>query len=142
MALWILDTDHVSMFVAGNPSISLRAAEKFPDVAIAIVTVQEIFNGWVSRINNTSEAEQLVHLYTKLWQTTEFFKSIPILNFTEAASRCYRELIAQNKSLTKKRLEKDLRIAAIALSVNGIIVTRNHKDFSLVSHLQIEDWSS
>jgi tRNA(fMet)-specific endonuclease VapC len=47
----------------GNIQIGDQAAAKFPDVAITIVTVQEIFNGWTSRINDPSKAQQLVWLY-------------------------------------------------------------------------------
>ena len=85
-------------------------------------------------------SHQLVWLYTKLWRTTEFFKRVTILNFTESAQTCYQNLLAENKILAKKRLEKDTRIAAIALANNGIMVTRNHKDFSLIPNLQIADW--
>ena len=140
MSLWILDTDCVSLFIEGNPLICKQAADKFPDVAITIITVQEIFNGWAGRINDPSQAHQLVWLYTKLWRTTEFFKRVTILNFTEAAQICHQNLLAENKILAKKRLEKDTRIAAIALANNGIMVTRNHKDFSLIPNLQIADW--
>ncbi|WRH67351.1 MAG: hypothetical protein RSE13_02710 [Planktothrix sp. GU0601_MAG3] len=40
-----------------------------------------------------------------------------------------------------KRLKNDLRIAAIALSVNGVMVTANKRDFSLIPDLVIENWT-
>lgn len=83
----------------------------------------------------------------------EFLKTISILlilldrsqpsvmKFTETAQTCHQNLLSENKLLAKKRLEKDIRIAAIVLANNGIMVTRNHKDFSLIPNLQIEDWT-
>jgi tRNA(fMet)-specific endonuclease VapC len=38
-------------------------------------------------------------------------------------------------------LEKDLRIAVIALSVGGTVITRNQKDFSQVPGIKIENWT-
>jgi tRNA(fMet)-specific endonuclease VapC len=49
--------------------------------------------------------------------------------------------LLENILLKKKRLENDVRIAAIALSVDGTIITRNQKDFSQVPGLKIEDWT-
>jgi tRNA(fMet)-specific endonuclease VapC len=140
MSLWILDTDHVSLFLEGNPQIRKQAAGKFPNVAITIITVQEIFNGWTGRINNPAYAHQQVRLYTKLWEATELFRSVPVLNFTETAQDYHQKLLTANKELSKKRLEKDTKIAAIALANSSIVVTRNHKDFSLVPELAIENW--
>ncbi|BAU64143.1 hypothetical protein STA3757_15130 [Stanieria sp. NIES-3757] len=45
-----------------------------------------------------------------------------------------------NPNLAKKKLEKDLRIASIALMQHAIVVTRNYKDFSQVPNLQLDNW--
>ena len=141
MTLFILDTDSASLFLAGNQQLIHRVAQELPDVVTTIVTVQELFNGWAGRVNDPAEANNLVRIYGKLWQTTEFLKTIEILTFSELANTYYQNLILEHKILAKKRLEKDMRIAAIALSVSGTIITRNYKDFSQVPDLKIEDWT-
>jgi tRNA(fMet)-specific endonuclease VapC len=140
MTLWILDTDHTSLFLAGNKSVILQVAEHAEDIAITIITVQELFNGWNGKLNDPRRASNLSDFYTKLWQTTEFFKIITILNFDRDTEEYYNNLRQNNHFLTKKRLEKDLRIASIALVQNAVVVTRNYKDFSQVPNLQIENW--
>jgi tRNA(fMet)-specific endonuclease VapC len=141
MTLFILDTDSASLFLAGNQKLIYRVTQEVPHVVTTIVTVQELFNGWAGRVNDPAEANNLVRIYGKLWQTTEFLKTIEILTFSELANTYHQHLILENKSLAKKRLEKDMRISAIALSVCGTIITCNHKDFSQVPGLEIEDWT-
>lgn len=105
------------------------------------MTVQESFNGWVTQINDPAQADYLVDLYTRLWLTLDFFKSVRVYNFDVAAQDCHRQLLRNNPSLNKKRLQKDMRIAAIALANDAIVVTRNARDFSQVPGLAIEDWT-
>jgi tRNA(fMet)-specific endonuclease VapC len=141
MTIFILDTDSASLFLAGNQKLIYRVTQEVPHVVTTIVTVQEIFNGWAGRVNDPAEANNLVRIYDKLWQTTEFLKTIEILTFSELANTYHQRLILEHKTLAKKRLEKDMRIAAIALSVGGTIITCNHKDFAQVPDLKIEDWT-
>jgi tRNA(fMet)-specific endonuclease VapC len=141
MSLWILDTDHVSLLLARHPQVSRRVAEVGADVAITIVTVQELFNGWVVRINAASDLEDVVRLYGKLSQTVALCKRIPVLDFDGVVGDRYRQMIQDTPSLSKKRLQKDMRIAAIALANGAIVVTRNERDFSLVPSLHLENWT-
>ena len=54
----------------------------------------------------------------------------------------YEALLLKNPDLRKKRLQKDVRIAAIALSCNATVITRNRRDFEKVPGLRTEDWST
>ena len=141
MSLWILDTDHISLFLAGNKLVMAQVGKHSKNVAITVITVQELFNGWNGRINDPKQADRLSFLYTKLWKTTNFIKSITILNFDSEAENCYLNLRLDYKHLAKKRIAKDMRIAAIALTQNAIVATRNQKDFSQVPGLTIENWA-
>lgn len=52
MSLYILGTDHVSLLLQGNLTIKSKVAQVYPNLALTIITVQEIFNGWVVKIND------------------------------------------------------------------------------------------
>jgi len=59
------------------------------------------------------------------------------LPFDENAAEIFNQLRA-----SKLRIgTNDLAIAAITLSINGILVTRNTVDFERVPNLVIEDWT-
>ncbi len=64
-----------------------------------------------------------------------------MVGFDQAAGDRYQQLLMEIPSLSKKRLQKDMPIAAIALSIDAIVVTRNYRDFSQVPGLLLEDWT-
>jgi tRNA(fMet)-specific endonuclease VapC len=142
MTLRILDTDHVSLFLGGHPQVIATLGKTGLNWAITVVTVQEVFNGWIGEINDPRLGRDPVELYTKLWISTEFFKTATILNFDAVAHDRYKQLLREQPELNKKRIMKDMRIAAIALTKGAIVATRNRRDFSLVADLVLEDWTS
>ncbi|MEH2425488.1 MAG: type II toxin-antitoxin system VapC family toxin [Nostoc sp.] len=69
--------------------------------------------------------------------TLEFFKNVRSLGFNDYAINYYKDLIRQKIRIGTQ----DLRIAAITLSVNEILATRNQKDFEKVPNFSLEDWT-
>ena len=137
MSLWILDTDHVSLFQHRHPFVVQRVNQvNFEEIAITIITAEEQLRGRFNVIRNASSSDKLVLAYAKFQNNLDFLQSVSLLEFSEAAGNIYAEL------KTKIRVgTQDLRIAAITLSVNGILVTRNWKDFEKVPNLRLEDWT-
>jgi tRNA(fMet)-specific endonuclease VapC len=141
MTLWVLDTDSLSLLERGNPKIQERLRQTNADsVAISIVTAEEKMKGRLAAINSLSGIERVDRLavaYRDLQSSIEDLQTLPILPFSEAAKDRYRDLLQQKIRVGSH----DLRIAAIVLSVEGILVTRNRRDFEKVPGLQIDDWS-
>jgi tRNA(fMet)-specific endonuclease VapC len=141
MTLWVLDTDHLSLLERGNPKIQDRLGKiDTNSVAITIVTAEEKVKGRLAVINSLSGIERVDRLavaYRALQSTLEDLQMLTILPFSELARDQYRGLLAQKIRVGSH----DLRIAAITLSANGILVTRNRRDFERVDGLQITDWS-
>jgi len=135
--LRILDTDHLSLLQRGNTLIRQRLSMFNPqDIAITIVAASEQIRGRMNIISRADSSSELVLAYARLEDTLEDINSLNVLQFSEAAGNIYTELKTKIRDGTQ-----DLRIAAITLSVNGILVTRNWKDFEKVPNLCLEDWS-
>jgi len=137
LSFWILDTDSVSLFQRGNLEIALRLNNiDKSEIAITIVTVEEQIRGRFQAIRRAAP-DELVSAYQKLQVTFDSLKSFNVLGFTTEAQDIYTNLIRQKIKVGRQ----DLRIAAIALSVNGILVTRNQRDFSQVPNFVLENWT-
>ncbi|MEH2438342.1 MAG: type II toxin-antitoxin system VapC family toxin [Nostoc sp.] len=91
----------------------------------------------MNNINRADSSGKLILAYAKFQDTLDDLNSINFLEFSEDAGNIYAELVKQKIRVGTQ----DLRIAAITLSVNGILVTRNRKDFEKVPNLRLEDWT-
>jgi tRNA(fMet)-specific endonuclease VapC len=138
LSLWILDTDHVSLFQRGHPQIINRLAKvASTELSITIITLEEQLRGRFQMTRRASSPSELIFAYQNLHVTFDSLKSFSIIDFSPTASNIYSLLSSQKIKIGTQ----DLRIAAIALSVEGIVVTRNQRDFGKIPNLTIEDWS-
>jgi tRNA(fMet)-specific endonuclease VapC len=109
-----------------------------PDVlAVTVISVEEQLRGRLQVIRRAASEEALMLAYARLGETVAFFNNINLLLYTSEAHAHYLELQRQRIRIGTR----DLRIAAIALSIDAIVVTRNQRDFSQISGLLLEDWT-
>lgn len=140
MSLYILDTDCFSLWQQNHPMMVQRVEVNAENLAVTIVTVEEVIRGRFKVIKDASQpsqADKLVWAYTKLWDALDDFTNLNILKFDQNAFTIYTELRSQRIRIGTQ----DLRIAAIVLANNAILVTRNNRDFSQVPDLVQEDWT-
>jgi tRNA(fMet)-specific endonuclease VapC len=98
---------------------------------------KEQLSGWYTQLRQAKRPERLAWAYRRLAVTVRFLSRVQIVDFDEPAIRRYEEL----KRLKIKVRKMDLRIAATVLDRDGVLVTRNVRDFRQVPGLRIEDWS-
>lgn len=139
MSRYILDTDHLTLLQHYHPLILQRARVVGDyNIFITTITLEEQVRGRLAAINKASiKPEKLVVAYANLRKTFLYFRDVNLLDFNEAAYDCYQKLIQQRIRIGTQ----DLRIAAIALTNQAVLVTRNHKDFNKVPYISLEDWT-
>jgi tRNA(fMet)-specific endonuclease VapC len=139
--LWILDTDHLTLIGNQVPKVLANLTSKSPNQrAITVISLEEQIRGRLSAIQKAIKENDILKIdrnYRKLRLTVTALAQYQILDFTELAQLEYQRLRQQKVKIGSQ----DLRIAAIALSVGATVVTRNHRDFSQVPGLPVEDWS-
>ena len=138
MSLWVLDTDHVSLFQQNHPVVTERINAVDPEeIGVTIITLEEQLYGRLNGIRRANSPQKVISAYAKLSATWKYFTSINLLDFDRDAYNCYAEFVRQKIRVGTQ----DLRIAATVISRNGVLVTRNRRDFERVPGLRFEDWT-
>ncbi len=140
---FLLDTDHISILQWRSGSeystLAARLAHEPPDdLAFCIVSFHEQVLGCNSYIARARAPANLVRGYRMFEHVLSAFSAAAVLPFDAAAAAVFEGLVADRVRIATM----DLRIAAIALSQNLTLVTRNGRDFNKVPGLSIEDWTS
>lgn len=104
---------------------------------VTIISLFEQIQGRFATLNRAKNEAEAAHAFHRLLQTVEYFRLLTILAY-DAATVSYFERLRQQKIRIGTQ---DLRIAAIELSHQATVVTRNLRDFGQVPGLRIVDWS-
>jgi tRNA(fMet)-specific endonuclease VapC len=138
VALSLLDTDSLTLFQHGPSILEERVTAALPNgLAVTVISVEEQLVGWQAFIRRTRTDAQLAYAYQNLTNNVRTLSGIHIVTFSEAAIRRYNGLLAMKLNVGRM----DLRIAAIALEENAVVITRNLRDFGRVPGLACENWA-
>ena len=137
----VLDTDHMSLLVWGSAEAA-RLRERLADreegeVFTTIINYEEQIRGWMAYLARTKSIAEQVVAYRRLRNHLDNYRQIPVLDFDQAAADVYERL-------RKSRIRvptMDLKIAAIVISLDATLLSRNKRDFAKVRGLKLEDWT-
>ncbi|HMC66671.1 MAG TPA: type II toxin-antitoxin system VapC family toxin [Gemmataceae bacterium] len=136
----LLDTDHVSVlrFEQSPRADALRerlqaAAEP---LATTVVTVEEQMRGWLAEIGRCRRVSDQVTVYGRLLEFVRFISKWEMLPFDARAANEFERLRKQRIRIGSP----DLKIAAIALVNNALLLSANLRDFKKVPGLRVENW--
>jgi tRNA(fMet)-specific endonuclease VapC len=137
----VLDTDHMSLLEWGSDEAA-RLRERLADcnegeVATTIISYEEQMRGWMAYIAGARSLAKQVEAYRRLKSHLDNYRQIPVLDFDDAAARLYEELRRSRIRIGAM----DLKIAAIVMSLEATLLSRNQRDFAKVPGLKIEDWT-
>jgi tRNA(fMet)-specific endonuclease VapC len=141
MTLYIMDTDHLSLFERGSSVLRDRmlAVRKgaIYHLAVTAISVEEQFSGRLAQIRKANTSRNLISAYGYLKATFMLFSDLEILDYDARADERFHEFRKAGIRIGTQ----DLRIAAISIVNAGVLVTRNRRDFERVPGLSMQDWS-
>ncbi len=129
----MLDTNIASHIIKGNIPIVLKrlAAVPMTDIAISVITEAELRYGVVKRGTPQGLATR-VH---------EFLIRVEVLPWTQGVALAYGDLRVSCEAAGVTLAPMDMMIAAHAMAIRAILVTRDRAFGFVPDGLILEDWT-
>jgi tRNA(fMet)-specific endonuclease VapC len=105
-------------------------------IAVPIVAAEEQLRGWLAQIHRVRQPHDQIVPYIRLAKLIDFFREWQIVHWNEPAADTF-------VNLRKQRIRigtQDLKIAAIALANDALLLSANLRNFNKVPLLRVEDW--
>jgi tRNA(fMet)-specific endonuclease VapC len=137
MTLYILDTDHLSLYGRNHLVLIERLKVESIQLTTTAINVEEQLRGRLAQVAEAKAGVSLANAYRWLSETVKLLSDFEVLQFTEEAQLIYQEFKAQRIRVGTQ----DLRIAAIVMAHNGVLLSRNLRDFEKIPSLMVRDWT-
>lgn len=136
----LLDNDHFTVMAHEDYSqhreLAGRLLGQTDDVCLPVIAAEESLRGWLAQVQRAKRESQRIAAYDHLIELIGVLPLFRILRWDEAAAR----EMARLRGLRVNTPTHDLMIAAMTISHDALLLTRNAKDFSRVPGLRFENW--
>ncbi len=138
--IYILDTNNCRDLIVDPHALNHRQSLLAADdkVCTTMIAFGESVGGWLPKCRHAKNGANRAEAYANLYETFLFYRRAICLPLDQAASAIFDRLGPQKLRIGVN----DVAIAAITLSVGGVLITRNFADFERVPGLPIEDWTT
>jgi predicted nucleic acid-binding protein len=133
MPLFLLDTNAVSDFMRGNPTLASKVSASTDPVVTSVIVRGEILQG-IERLPAGRRRSQLEVLATAV------LAMLPCKTLTVRDAEGYALVKTQVERLGFSMDENDLWIAAATMTLGATLVSRD-ADFCRIPGVIVEDWS-
>jgi len=133
---YLLDTDTASLAFDGNQLVR-RRIQQVQSVWLSSVAAEENVRGALSLINQSRDKPGFPFAHNFLTRILVNISDYQIHPYNAEAALVFASFPASVKCTGSQ----DCRIAASAIAAGWIVVTANHRHFSLIPGVQFEDWS-
>ena len=138
MTLYILDTDHLSLYGRNHPTIIAKLLSNQVQLTTTAINVEEQLRGRLAQVAEAKNTNNLSNAYQRLTETVLLLSEFNTLQYDTTSSEIYQKFKIQRIRVGTQ----DLRIASIVIANNGILLTRNRQDFEKIPGLIMQDWST
>ncbi|BAY74006.1 hypothetical protein NIES25_04140 [Nostoc linckia NIES-25] len=138
MTIYILDTDHLSLYGRNHPILVAKLLAAKVQLTTTAINVEEQLRGRLAQVAEAKDGVLQSNAYQRLIETVMLLSEFNILQYDEKSQDIYQNFRNQPIRIGTQ----DLRIASIVLANKGILLTRNLGDFEKIPGLTIQDWTT
>jgi tRNA(fMet)-specific endonuclease VapC len=135
----ILDSDILTLFFSGHDRVIRRVQAASEPIVTTVISWCEIIRGRIDFLLKAAEAQQVRRASWLLERSEQNLAKLVIVRFDESAAAEFDRLRLDRK--LRKIGRADLLIAAIALTNQATLVSRNLRHFRTVAGLRLENWA-
>jgi len=137
----LLDSDHISVLQVPDNDRRTRLLQRMSAageerIGTTIITVEEQMRGWLASVAKERTFARQEYSYRKLRGLFDFYGGWEIIDVDGAAVFAFEELQRQKIRIGTM----DLKIAAIDIACDALLLTANRRDFEQVPALRFENW--